>query len=492
MLLVVTGSRGAVFCRHLQKSLCNKRKKKLKPGGTRQKQPKRGKVLRFSHCLDVQRSHFVMLVFSLFYFVSAEAEQQLEAARSASESAEMEAGASQAELGMFRSQLQAANSRHEGEQAQASKDLAQAVARHSAAEGGAAAERAKVEDLSAQIGTLTAQLAASSGSKDTETTELRAAATVAQTELTAALEAAHASTAEAAARAVELQAAEVIVGRLQSEIVALGEKAASADEAAHAAERAAKAATAEADQATADRAGAVAELDSAKQALQAAEGAAAQAVSELEALKQMKSAPAAPAALAVPPPSGSGFPGEAELDGAPTRAQLNETIELAQKLLVNQTEVCEVENQANASLHAALGDVTQQLKDAEAIGARWEAATHASTELLQHYGTARRHEDGHEDASSEEVAQHAAYLGFDLHAHPELLWLAEEASEAPVPAGWAAHTDAEGQVFYYSTEKRDGSPPPSTYDHPLDEHYRMLYAIMSGVPSAAPGGGASV
>ena len=71
------------------------------------------------------------------------------------------------------------------------------------------------------------------------------------------------------------------------------------------------------------------------------------------------------------------------MDGAPTRAELNATIELAQKLLANQTEVCEVEKQANASLHEALGDVTAQLKQAEAAAARWEAATHASTQLLQ-------------------------------------------------------------------------------------------------------------
>lgn len=78
---------------------------------------------------------------------------------------------------------------------------------------------------------------------------------------------------------------------------------------------------------------------------------------------------------------------------------------------------------------------------------------------------------------AEDVSQHAEYLGFNLGSNPELLWLAEEACDAPLPAGWASHTDAEGELFYYSTT--DNSAHTSTYDHPLDNHFKTLYAILS-------------
>jgi hypothetical protein len=61
------------------------------------------------------------------------------------------------------------------------------------------------------------------------------------------------------------------------------------------------------------------------------------------------------------------------------------------------------------------------------------------------------------------------------------MWLAEEACEAPVPTGWASHTDADGELFYYSTSSTEagGDSAMSTYEHPLDEHYKALYKILA-------------
>jgi|EP01043_Picozoa_sp_COSAG02_P025309 hypothetical protein len=84
---------------------------------------------------------------------------------------------------------------------------------------------------------------------------------------------------------------------------------------------------------------------------------------------------------------------------------------------------------------------------------------------------------------AEDVAEHAEYLGFDLSSNPELLWLAEEACDAPLPADWASHTDAEGELFYYSTTG-NGADSTSTYDHPLDGHFKTLYSILSSERSA--------
>ena len=73
--------------------------------------------------------------------------------------------------------------------------------------------------------------------------------------------------------------------------------------------------------------------------------------------------------------------------------------------------------------------------------------------------------------------QYAEYLGFDLSSFPELRWLAEEACDAPLPADWASHTDADGELFYYSTAG-SGTDSTSTYDHPLDAHFKTLYSLM--------------
>lgn len=54
---------------------------------------------------------------------------------------------------------------------------------------------------------------------------------------------------------------------------------------------------------------------------------------------------------------------------------------------------------------------------------------------------------------------------------PALLPLARAALLAPLPAGYTVHLDAAGNEFFCCTATRT-----STYEHPLDGHFRELAA----------------
>ena len=262
-----------------------------------------------------------------------ESQELLDAARATGDSAEMQASIAQAELVMVRAQLQAAQSSQQNEQSEAQQEVLRASAMREDAER-----------------------------RTSEVMGMREALSAAQAELSAIREIELNGAAQASTQTQELQIAKTAEIQLRKELAV-------ANDARVEAEKAVDEATARATEAKTE---ARSELHAMSQELQRAESACTNAAQELEALKaEMATA------------SSSGFPGEVAVQGAPTRAELNATIELAQNLLENQTEVCRVEKQANASLHEALGDVTEQLEEAEALAARWEAATHASTQLLQ-------------------------------------------------------------------------------------------------------------
>mmetsp|Transcript_43771 Transcript_43771/g.72906 ORF Transcript_43771/g.72906 Transcript_43771/m.72906 type:complete len:256 (-) Transcript_43771:233-1000(-) len=79
-------------------------------------------------------------------------------------------------------------------------------------------------------------------------------------------------------------------------------------------------------------------------------------------------------------------------------------------------------------------------------------------------------EEEAEKLDPEDVALYAEYLGMDKVKDAELLYIAEMAMSAPLPAGWAEHTNDEGREFYYNS-----LTGVSTYEHPLDNHYRSYY-----------------
>ncbi|KAG2432380.1 hypothetical protein HYH02_012952 [Chlamydomonas schloesseri] len=95
--------------------------------------------------------------------------------------------------------------------------------------------------------------------------------------------------------------------------------------------------------------------------------------------------------------------------------------------------------------------------------------------------------------TQEEIVAYGKYLGMDVVEDADLLHIAEWALTAPLPEGWTVHLDGEGNEFFYNAATN-----ASTYEHPMDEHYRAYYrkmkeqkqlAKMAEAQQAAAGGG---
>lgn len=69
-----------------------------------------------------------------------------------------------------------------------------------------------------------------------------------------------------------------------------------------------------------------------------------------------------------------------------------------------------------------------------------------------------------------DVLEYAEYLGMDVTADAELLWIADEALSAPDPQGWEQRQDPKGNVFFL--HENTGT---ILTEHPLDHHYQQLY-----------------
>merc|ERR1712159_328190 len=72
--------------------------------------------------------------------------------------------------------------------------------------------------------------------------------------------------------------------------------------------------------------------------------------------------------------------------------------------------------------------------------------------------------------SGPELIAYARYLGIDPVADHDLLWIATEALEAPLPSDWTEHFDSNDRVFYYHATQR-----VSSWTHPLEHIYRETY-----------------
>merc|ERR1711924_242357 len=70
---------------------------------------------------------------------------------------------------------------------------------------------------------------------------------------------------------------------------------------------------------------------------------------------------------------------------------------------------------------------------------------------------------------------YARYLGIDPVADHDLLWIAVEALEAPLPSDWTEHFDSNDRVFYYHATQR-----VSSWTHPLEHIYRETYKTIVG------------
>lgn len=63
----------------------------------------------------------------------------------------------------------------------------------------------------------------------------------------------------------------------------------------------------------------------------------------------------------------------------------------------------------------------------------------------------------------------AEYLGIRILSEPHLLWIVEEAIEAPLPEGWTSHQDSASRTFFCHAESG-----VTRWDHPLDRKFRQL------------------
>ena len=69
-----------------------------------------------------------------------------------------------------------------------------------------------------------------------------------------------------------------------------------------------------------------------------------------------------------------------------------------------------------------------------------------------------------------EVEAFAEYLGMEVAADRDLLWIAVEAMTAPLPPNWTQHETKDGQPYYYN-QRTDHTQ----WEHPMDEYHRGLY-----------------
>lgn len=74
--------------------------------------------------------------------------------------------------------------------------------------------------------------------------------------------------------------------------------------------------------------------------------------------------------------------------------------------------------------------------------------------------------------TKEEVEDMGAYLGIDVLKEPRLLWIARQASLAPLPPGYRELEDDNGHVYYYDQENDE-----STREHPLDIIFKQVVGL---------------
>jgi WW domain len=79
-----------------------------------------------------------------------------------------------------------------------------------------------------------------------------------------------------------------------------------------------------------------------------------------------------------------------------------------------------------------------------------------------------------------EVHEYAEYLGIDVAADPELLFVAKYAAEADVPPEWTACLDESGKEYFCNLKTGE-----TQYQHPMDPKYVKMYQSLKGKKTAA-------
>lgn len=77
------------------------------------------------------------------------------------------------------------------------------------------------------------------------------------------------------------------------------------------------------------------------------------------------------------------------------------------------------------------------------------------------------------EPTDQEIREYAEWLGADLQNDKDLFWIAREALKAKIPPGWKLYQrkDGSGDPFYFNSDTGE-----SLWDHPMDEHYKKLFA----------------
>ena len=70
----------------------------------------------------------------------------------------------------------------------------------------------------------------------------------------------------------------------------------------------------------------------------------------------------------------------------------------------------------------------------------------------------------------EDVLAYAEMVGMDVQEDLDLLWIADEALQAPEPVGWEQRMDPRGNTYYCNTLTN-----MTMVQHPVDYHYQQLY-----------------
>lgn len=89
------------------------------------------------------------------------------------------------------------------------------------------------------------------------------------------------------------------------------------------------------------------------------------------------------------------------------------------------------------------------------------------------------------EAVAADFGGYCSSLGLDLDCEEDeaILWLAQEAFDAPLPANWAEYTNEEGRVYYCKHKSS-----VSTWEHPMDCVYRELVSLVKQIRVELPRG----
>lgn len=72
-------------------------------------------------------------------------------------------------------------------------------------------------------------------------------------------------------------------------------------------------------------------------------------------------------------------------------------------------------------------------------------------------------------ASVVEMLEYVKSLNIDPIREADMLWIAEEAFNAPLPPGWTEHQDEQCRVYFHNS-----STGESTWKHPMDDLFREI------------------